>query len=117
MKAKKKRSLKFETEWLREYASTYVPSEAGFEFSSDLLRRSGISLVELRNALRSCVVLFADKLDGPGAFWVAEGPDDEEDRIVVELTVVSETYEVRLRDARRMRVESIVTEEGSDDAA
>jgi hypothetical protein len=116
MKAEQKSILKFETEWLREYASTYDPADAGFEFPDELLRRSGINLIELRNALRRCVVLFAEKLEGPGALWIAEGLDDEEDRVKIALTVVSETYEVRLRFVERTRVESF-TEEEPDDAA
>jgi len=117
MSAVAKRVLKFETEWLCSYASAYDPNEEGFAFSERQLRQGRISLVELRNALRRCVVVYAEKLDIPGAMWIAEGPGDEQEQLRITLTVVSETMDVRLRAVERFRVESNVREEGPNDAA
>ena len=117
MKAALRQVLKFETEWLRGCAEAFQPVDAGFAFSAHRLRVTGISLVDIRNALRMCEVVYANKLDEPGALWVAEGPTDEQDRLRVTLHVVSETLEVSLRAIERFRVEFNAGEDGANDAA
>lgn len=98
MGAKPKHALEFESEWVREYARDYRPSEVAFEFAPSLLRRAGIDLVQIRNAFRDGWVVFADKLDGPGALWIVDG--DDGDGRILRLTLVVETQimRVRLRD-------------------
>jgi hypothetical protein len=103
-----------ETEWVRGYARTYFPSEAPFTYRPALLRRKRITLVDIRNALRSGVVTFSDKCDGPGAIWVVEGDDADGRRIVVTLHVVSETMSVTLQDVEVVRS---IEKGGDNDAA
>src|SRR5260370_6169239 len=117
MKAARRKVQKSETEWLRAYAEAYEPTETGFAFPAERLREISASLVDIRVALRRCEVIYADKLDGPGALWIAEGPIDEQDRLRLSLIVVSETLDVRLREIERFRVEVNLGEDGPNDAA
>lgn len=93
-----KSKFQTETTWIREYAKTYLPCEAGFSYSPDDLRSTGISLIQIRHVFRNGEVVFADKLDEPGAIWVVEGED--QDRLWLRLTVevISETQSVLLRE-------------------
>jgi hypothetical protein len=103
-----------ETEWVRGYGRTYLPSEASFSYRPALLRERGVTLVDIRNVLRIGVVTFADKLDDPGAIWVVEGDDADGRRLVVTLHVVSETLNVSLREVEVVRTG---VKGGSNDAA
>ncbi len=106
------RVLRLETTWIREYARTYLPSEAGFSYSAAHVRQVGLDLVKIRNILRSGYVVRADKLDDPGALWVVEGDDNDGNTFRLTLTVISETLAVSLMKAERTQV----VEDG-DDAA
>ncbi len=101
-----------ETEWVREYARTYLPSDAAFKFRPALLRREEVTLIDIRNVLQSGVVTFSDKLDEPGAIWIVEGDDDDGRRLIVTLHVISEEVSVTLRD-----VQVVGMKGGIDDAA
>ena len=103
MAALPKNAPEFETTWLRAYADSYATDETGFTFSDGLLLEKGTNLVEIRNAFRRCVVVFADKLEEPGALWIAEGPTDEDEQLRLTLTVVSATDDVRLMDVERFQ--------------
>jgi hypothetical protein len=108
-----KRVCDVETTWIREYAKTYLPSEAGFSFSADHLREVGLTLIGIRNIFRRGYVTFSDKLDGPGAVWIVEGNDNGGDRFRLTVTVISESLAVDLVRAERVSVE----ENDNDDAA
>jgi hypothetical protein len=97
-----KEILEIETVWIREYAKTYLPSEAGFSFSPTLLRELGLNLVALRNIFRSGRVVYSNKLDGPGAIWVVEGDDNEGNEFRLTVMVISESLAVSLADAERV---------------
>lgn len=112
MTPKPKPKLEFETEWLREYARTYLPIEAGLEFSPQALRRSGVTLLDIRNAFRFARVIAAEKLDEPGAFWIVEGRDCDGAMLSIAIIVISETYSVRLCEVTR----TPSVEDESDDA-
>ncbi len=101
-----------ETTWIREYAQTYLPTEIGFSFSAEMLRKAGISLVAVRNVFRRGYVVCSEKLDGPGAIWVVEGDDNGGDQFRLTIRVVSECLEVTL-----LGVEPRVREDDGDDAA
>lgn len=113
MIAKPKTALSMETQWLRAYARTYLPSDAAFSFSPERLRRAGVTLVDVRNVFRTGVVAVADKLDGPGALWIVEGENSNGDLLRLTVIVVSEELAVSLRDVERV----IVKEDGQHDAA
>lgn len=98
------RGLKLETTWIREYARTYRPSEGGFSFCAQDLREAGLSLVALRQVLRHGYVVLADKLDGPGAVWIVEGKDNEENQYRLTIKVISEELDVTLRKVERLGV-------------
>jgi len=120
MAAVSKRVLELETEWLRGYASSFSQDETGFTFSDDMLSETRTNLVEIRNAFRRCVVVFADKLDEPGALWIAEGPTDEDEQLRLTLKVVSATGNVRLMGVERFSVASPDADtrrDGPDEAA
>jgi hypothetical protein len=113
MPEKPKPAHALETEWVHEYARTYLPSDAAFRYSPALLRRERVSLVDIRNALRSGAVIYSDKLDDPGALWIVEGDDADGRRIIVMLHVISESVSVSLQS-----VEVVGSQKGgSDDAA
>jgi len=92
------RLFKIETIWIREYATTYLPTEAGFSFSDEDLRASGITLVAVKHMLSRGRVVFADKLDAPGAIWVVEGPDSEDNWYRATIRVISENLDVTLME-------------------
>lgn len=94
--------FKFETIWLREYATTYLPSEAGFTYQPEMFRREQVSLVDIRNVFRTGVVAYADKLDGPGAIWVVHGEDGDGGVVVAKIHVVSEALDVTVEKVERV---------------
>src|SRR5260370_29686386 len=107
-----KRVFGIETTWIREYAKTYLPNEAGFSYSEEHLRKIGLNLIVIRNILRRGHVVYADKLDDPGALWIVEGDDNEDNKYRLTLTVISEILGVSLVKAERVQVE-----ENGDEAA
>jgi hypothetical protein len=92
--------LRIETTWIREYARTYLPTEAGFSFCDDDLRESGITLIVLRHVFSHGYVTRSEKLNGPGAIWTVEGPDNEGDWYQVTIKVISSEMDVTLIDAK-----------------
>jgi hypothetical protein len=105
--------LKIETVWIREYARTYLPCEAGFTFPAARLREAGLSLLGVTMIFRNGNVVFADKLDVPGAIWVVEGSDENLVSFRLTVTVVTTTLAVDL-----VRAERLLEENGDvDDAA
>lgn len=102
-----------ETTWIQGFASTYLPTDLGFTFSPEMLRANDVSIVDLRNALRSGHVVSTEKLDDPGAHWVVEG-DDIDGRILrITLHVVSELVSVKLVDVSVVETRK----DGPNDAA
>jgi hypothetical protein len=102
MAAQPKRICDVETVWLREYASTYLPNERAMSFTPEMLRREGVTLVDVRNALRNGTVTNADKIDGPDATWWVEGQDIDGSILLLTVVVVSETLEVSLCSVRKV---------------
>ncbi len=92
------RAFQLETEWIRCFAKFYMPTEAGFSHEPNNLRVQGVSLINIRHVFRNGIVVFDDKLDGPGAIWVVEGQDQDERYLCLELYVVSEIQSVTLRN-------------------
>lgn len=113
VKGKAEGTLQVETEWIREYAKSYLPTEFGFSYAPSDLRAANVSLVNIRSAIINGVVVFSDKLDDPGAIWIVEGQDQDERYLRLELHVVSEPPSVTLRSIEI--VDPVV--EGGDDAA
>jgi hypothetical protein len=107
-----KHVLKIETVWIREYAKTYLPCEAGFSFRATRLREARLSLLGVIMIFRSGYVIFADKLDDPGAIWVVEGDDENSVRFRLTITVVTETLAVDL-----LKVERLSEDNGNEDDA
>src|ERR1700734_1815510 len=103
------RVLRIETTWIREYARTYLPTEAGFSFCDDDLRESGITLIVLRHVLSHGYVAHSDKLDGPGAIWTVEGPDNEGIWYRVTIKVISMEMDVTLINAQERPEETAET--------
>lgn len=102
MEAVAEPDFKLETMWLREYATTYLPSEAGFSYQPEMFRQEHISIVDIRNVFRTGVVSYADKLDDPGAIWIVYGEDGDGEIIVAEILVISEALDVTVRKAKRV---------------
>ena len=104
-----------ETAWIREYAKTYLPNEAGFSYSPDDLFRAGTSIIGIRNVLRRGYVVFANKLDCPGARWVIDGENNDGESFRLTLTVITESIAVSLQKVERVvRLEK--REDGNDAA-
>jgi hypothetical protein len=108
-----KANLHIETEWIRSYARVYLPTEAGFSFSPEMLRDRDISIIKIRYLLKNGEVVYADKLDDPGALWIVVGEDQDGVRYELELVVVSETQSVTLRNVIR---DADSKEDGNDAA-
>jgi hypothetical protein len=108
-----KRVCSLETVWIREFAKTYMPSEAGLTYSPQNLRDAGISVIGIRNVLRRAHVVFADKLDGPGARWVIEGDNNDGERFRLTATVITEQLAVDLSKVEKLSV-PVKVEEKSD---
>lgn len=105
--------LQIETVWLREYAKTYLPCEAGFSFPASRLRDARLSLMGVIAIFRRGYVVFADKRDNPGAIWIVEGCDENEVSFRLTVTVITETLAVDL-----VRIERISEDDGNgNDAA
>lgn len=104
--------LKIETVWIREYARTYLPCEAGFSFPAARLREARLSLLGIIMIFRNGYVVFADKRDEPGAIWVVEGEDENLVSFRLTVTVVTEMLAVDL-----VRVERQPEEDGNDSNA
>lgn len=101
MVARPKNEPSLATVWLRDYARTYMPTDAMFDFSPRDLRRAGLSLVDVRNLFRTGIVIFEDKLDGPGGLWVVEGLDCDGASLVASVEVHSASYLVKLLSIER----------------
>lgn len=112
-KSKPKLAFSLETEWIRGYAKSYLPNEAGFSFPPRMLRERNISIIQIRHALRHGAVVYADKLDEPGAEWIVVGKDQDGNELRFNLVVVSEAHKVTMRDVTR--IEDL--KETNDDAA
>jgi hypothetical protein len=65
---------------------TFRPN-ASFEYSADLLREKGFTLLDVLHLFREGTVTSVDKLDGPGGVWVVEGFDTD-DRLVSAVILV-----------------------------
>jgi hypothetical protein len=102
-----------ETEWVRNFGRTCLPNEASFICRPALLRRRGITLIDIRNVLRTGIVTSADK-DDQGAIWIVEGNDADGHHLVVSLHVISETLHVSLQDVELVRT---CVKGGNNDAA
>jgi hypothetical protein len=99
-------AFSLETDWIREYARSYLPSELAFSYPPNALRRVSVTLIDIRNVLRAGTVTYSDKLDGPGAIWLVEGTDTEDRQITVKLHVISERLSVALMDVSVAKTES-----------
>ena len=109
--AKQLEPLTIATDWLRGYAQTCLPIDASFECSDEELLEKGITLLDVRQFFRTAQVTYADKLEGPGGYWMAEGLDCDGRKLRAELVVISESVTVRLLSI------DIVESEDGDDAA
>lgn len=105
--------LSAETIWIRAYACTYLPNEGAFTFPPQVLRDAHVTLVDVRNALRTATVTYSNKLDDPGAIWIAEGFDADDRKLEIKLHVISSEISVTLKSVVVLEVRK----EGPDDAA
>lgn len=108
-----KRVCELETVWIREFARTYLPSEAGFTCAPERLRQAGLTLIGVKNVFRRGHVVFADKLDEPGALWIIEGNDNDGVRFRITVKVETERQAVDLQKVEKMPANDQV-EEKSD---
>lgn len=90
--------FQIETEWIRNYAKTYLPSEAGFAFLPSMMRKRGFNIIQVRHVMKTGRVVYSEKLNEPGAEWIVVGHDQDGARLRLELVVVSDVQKVVLRD-------------------
>ncbi len=102
MVVKPERQFAIETDWIRGYASAWLPTEAPFKHTPAMFRREGVSILDLRNVFRNGVVTYDEKLDGPGALWIVEGDDGDGNLIIAEIVVISEELDVTVRCVKRV---------------
>lgn len=101
-----------ETEWIRQWASTYMPADGSIVYSVALFRRLDFNLVHLMHALRRAVVVDADKLDGPGARWVVLSENCDGLPFEISLRVNTDSMQVEIEGLR-----GLALRDGSNDAA
>lgn len=97
--------LKIETNWLRAYARTYLPCEDALEYSPEAFRQADVDLLQFACLLRRGRVVFADKLDGPGAVWIVEGQDCDDNELRATLLVQTQEMSIRVHDVERLQRE------------
>ena len=97
-----KTPLKYETQWLRQFARTYLPHNAPVEFDPAALRDANVTLLHLVCLFRGGWVVFSNKLDGPGAFWTVEGPDCDGAPIRASLEVQTQEMSIKVMKAERL---------------
>ena len=94
--------LSTETQWLREYACTYLPCDGAFQYAPEMLRRRGVYLIDLICLFRSAFVVSADKIDSHWAVWIVEGEDCDGNELRAELLVHTQEMRLKLEDVERL---------------
>jgi hypothetical protein len=98
-------TLELATEWLREYARTYLPCNHHLEFCPDMLREQRIWVTDLGCFLRSCHVIEIGDIDECGACWIVEGRDCENREMRAVLVVHTQQMTIRVDDVERVKLE------------
>lgn len=91
----------FETEFLREFASTYVSeiSYAGETWRDlDEIQDHGylVGLADVLHVLKTGSVTTSEKRDSDGAFWQVQGATCHDDNLVIRTQVWCDCYKVRV---------------------
>ncbi|MEO0667584.1 MAG: hypothetical protein AAFZ99_06680 [Pseudomonadota bacterium] len=91
----------FETEFLREFANTYVSqiTYAGGTWSDiDKIQDQGflVGLADVLYVLKTGSVTTSEKRDSDGAFWEVEGMTCHDDNLVIRTQVWCDCYKVRV---------------------
>lgn len=97
--------MQIETEWLRGYASSSLSDGCDVEYRPRALITSGITLTDLLCLFRTGTVVWADKLDRPGALWVVEGVDSEECWLSATIEVETQVLRVIVVSVTRVQIE------------
>ena len=97
--------MKIETQWIREWARTYLPSDDVLDYPPEAFRREGVNMLHLGCLLRRGGVVFADKLDEPGALWIVEGQDCDDNELRAKLIVQTQEMSIRVVDVERLQRE------------
>jgi hypothetical protein len=97
--------LKIETEWLRAYARTYLPCEDALVYPPEVFRREHVDLLHFACLLRRGRVVSAEKLDEPGAVWIVEGQDCDDNDLRATLVVQTQEMSLRILDVERLHRE------------
>lgn len=98
-------SLDVATEWIRGFATTYLPNDGKFAYSATAMRDRDISLVDLLCLFRTaCVVSVAmnDGSDGQKGVWTVEGFDSDDRPMQAVVRVETEAMAVDVLDAARI---------------
>jgi hypothetical protein len=93
----------FETEFLREFAQTYVSeiSYSGVTWEGiGLIQDQGylVGLADVLYVLKTGTVTTSEKRDSDGAFWEVEGTTCHDDNLVIRTQVWCDCYKVRVLD-------------------
>lgn len=111
MAAKIKRSARIETVWLRQWARSYQPSEAGFWFPNDPCLDCP-TLIDIRHAFKVGTVLSSERLSSTTARWKVLGEDSDGNLLMISIIVIVEELLVSLEHVERIQ-EAAKQEEGS----
>lgn len=95
-------TLSIETEWLREYAKTELPTDALVELNSSALRRANITLVDLRCFFRSGLVVRSDKTTCEGSTWLVDGTDCDGQAMRATMFVHTQEFVVKIVTIERI---------------
>ncbi|WP_390911314.1 hypothetical protein [Pseudosulfitobacter sp. SM2401] len=91
----------FETEFLREFANTYVSEitySGGTWSDIDLIQDQGylVGLADVLYVLKTGSVTNSDKRDSDGAFWEVEGTTCHDANLVIRTQVWCDCYKIRV---------------------
>lgn len=92
------------TEWLRAFADTYLPSDDTLEFSPEVLRATGMSLVHLKCLFRKGNVIKADmtmRARVRCGLWFVDGSDCDNKQVSAILAVRTQEMSVEIIELGR----------------
>jgi len=88
--------LSIETEFLREFAQTYISEIAITTRAMDDLKRLGVGLADVIFVLQNGRVTISNKEEPEGAKWYVEGNTCDGENLSVSLHVWCDHYHVRV---------------------
>lgn len=102
MVAAKRLKATVETQYLREFARSYL-SEVAFRPRAEMQMRSqGVTLTGVHHVMRTGDVAKTEKEDAEGTVWTVVGETCDDDRLRIQLEVFYDRYQMVIVDVRKI---------------